>query len=118
MGKLDRLPRETARRATVLGIPLVLWATAALAGAPDGKQVFLNQKCNTCHAVSSAGIEAMIKMEKMRGPDLTGVVTDKAKVKDYVLQKSDMNGKKHPKKAGGSDDEVNALVDWLAAQKK
>ncbi len=117
MTKSGRSPRNAARRATVLGTSLLLWSTAAFAG-PDGKQIFLGQKCNTCHSVSSAGIEATIKVEKMRGPDLAGVVSDKAKVKDYVLQKSEMNGKKHPKKVGGTDEDVTALVDWLAAQKK
>ena len=45
---------------------------------PAGRQaVFLAQKCNTCHAVSSAGIEATTKSEKMKGPDLVGVVPKK-----------------------------------------
>ncbi len=115
MTKSGRSPRNSTRRVAVLGTSLLLWSTAAFA---DGKQIFLDQKCNTCHSVSSAGIEATIKVEKMRGPDLAGAVSDKAKVKDYVLQKSEMNGKKHPKKVGGTDADVSALVDWLAAQKK
>ena len=118
MTRSSRSARESVRRATVIGVPRLLWSTAVFAGAPDGKQVFLNQKCNTCHSVSSAGIEATIKVEKVKGPDLTGVASDKAKLKDYVLQKSEMNGKKHSKKFGGTDEEVNALLDWLAAQKK
>jgi len=117
MTKSSGSPRKSVRRAMVIGVPLLLWSTAAFA-APDGKQVFLNQKCNTCHSVSSAGIEATIKVEKDKGPDLTGVASDKAKLKDYLLQKSEMNGKKHSKKIGGTDEEVNALLDWLAAQKK
>ena len=118
MSKSGRRFHELARQVAVVGIVLWLGKTAAFAGAPDGKQVFLGQKCNTCHSVSSAGIEATIKVEKMKGPDLTGVTMDKAKVNDYLLQKSEMNGKKHPKKVGGSDADVSALIDWLAAQKK
>ena len=49
-----------------LGAALLCFATfsiatatpkAAAAAAPDGKAIFLAQKCNLCHSVSAAGIE-------------------------------------------------------------
>ena len=119
MKTLRRFRRQLCLRAPLLAVPiLVLSATATFAGAPDGRAIFLSQKCNMCHSVSSAGIEATVKAEKMKGPDLVGVAAEAPALKDYLMQKSEMNGKKHPKKAGGSEDDLKALIDWIKAQKK
>ena len=42
----------------------------------DGKAIFLAQKCNTCHSVSTEGIAATTKSEKMKGPDLINLKHD------------------------------------------
>jgi mono/diheme cytochrome c family protein len=84
----------------------------------DGKQIFLAQKCETCHAVSSAQIKAT---GKIKAPDLAGaaVAADAAWLARY-LRKQDKNkaGKTHLKAFTGSDEEMGALVAWLQAQKK
>ena len=51
---------------------LVALGGAANAAAADGKEIFLGQKCNMCHAVSSAGITPT---GKIKAPDLTGLAS-------------------------------------------
>jgi mono/diheme cytochrome c family protein len=85
----------------------------------DGRQIFLAQKCNLCHSVSPAGIEATTKSEKMKGPDLVGLSKRDAKLLNSYLRKAaDINGKKHIKQFTGSDEDIGALIAWLQAQEK
>lgn len=86
----------------------------------DGKQIFIAQKCNLCHTVSSAAIQAITKSEKMKGPDLTGLTPkqDAKLLNDYLRKKADINGKKHGKEFTGSDEEIGALIAWLQKQEK
>ncbi|HEX4954566.1 MAG TPA: cytochrome c [Thermoanaerobaculia bacterium] len=100
--------------------PLFTPAGTADAAAPDGKALFLAQKCNLCHSVSSVGITATSKSEKTAGPDLTTVAKphDAAFMKDFLLKKVDLNGKKHLKEFKGTDEELTALIAWVQAQHK
>jgi mono/diheme cytochrome c family protein len=96
---------------------------AAAAQAPkvlDGKQIFLAQKCNLCHGVSSAGIAATVKSEKMKGPDLTGVTPklDAKLLNEYLRKTAMIHDKKHGKEFTGSDEEMGALIAWLQKQEK
>ncbi|MFN7963962.1 MAG: c-type cytochrome [Thermoanaerobaculia bacterium] len=93
---------------------------AYAAAAPDGKAVFLAQKCNNCHAIQTAGIEAKAQNEKLRGPDLGGVVEklDPALVGKYVRKQEKIEGKLHKFEFKGTDDELKVLIDWLKVQKK
>lgn len=94
-------------------------AAAQTAKVLDGKQIFLAQKCNLCHGVSAAGIEATTKSEKMKGPDLVGEAKRDAKLLNGYLRKTaDINGKKHSKQFTGSDEELGALIAWLQKQEK
>jgi mono/diheme cytochrome c family protein len=89
------------------------------AAALDGKAIFLAQKCNMCHSVSTAGIEATTKSEKVKGPDLVNVKTDAATLTKYLKKQADVNGKKHAGAAWkGSDQELAALIAWIQKQKK
>jgi mono/diheme cytochrome c family protein len=101
------------------GFGFVLPAGAADPPA-DGKAVFLAQKCNTCHAVSTAAIEATTKSEKMKGPDLVGVVAEKGEewTAKYLRKEIDKDGKKHGKEVKLTEEEMKKLLAWLAAQKK
>ena len=87
-------------------------------GAKDGKQIFLDQKCNMCHSVSTAGIEATTKSEKMKGPDLVNSKHDAKTLSAYLKKTADLNGKKHPKAVTLSDADLNTLIHWSLAQKK
>jgi mono/diheme cytochrome c family protein len=88
-------------------------------GAPDGKAVFLAQKCEMCHSVSSAGIQAKATSEKLKGPDLTGVGKrhEAAVLRSYIKQESNLDGKKHKKGFKGTDAELDAMIAWLQSQK-
>jgi len=114
-------------RSTVT-LPAALALAAALLAAPvpspaqgakklDGKQIFLAQKCETCHAVSSAQIKAT---GKVKAPDLTGVAgsLDAAWLGKYLRkQEKSKAGKAHLKPFTGSDEEMGALIAWLQDQK-
>ncbi|HEX7182848.1 MAG TPA: cytochrome c [Thermoanaerobaculia bacterium] len=84
----------------------------------DGKAIFLAQKCSMCHSVSTAGIEATVKSEKMKGPDLVNVKEDAKLIVDYLRKKADIKGKKHGKVFTGTDEELGALVAWIQQQEK
>ena len=93
-------------------------AEAQSAKVLDGKQIFLAQKCNMCHSVSTAGIAATTKSEKMKGPDLVNVKHDAKLLNGYLRKTADINGKKHVKQFTGSDEEIGALIAWIQQQKK
>lgn len=84
----------------------------------DGKQIFLAQKCNMCHSISTAGIEATTKSEKMKGPDLVNLKHDAKLLNGYLRKTADINGKKHTKGFTGTDEELGALIAWMQKQKK
>jgi cytochrome c5 len=88
------------------------------AAAPDGKAIFLAQKCNMCHSISTAGIEATTKSEKMKGPDLVNIKLDAAVITKFLHKETEMDGKKHPKNVQLPDADMKALIDWVLAQKK
>ena len=89
--------------------------TLAGAATPDGKQIFLDQKCNMCHTVSSAGITPT---SKIKAPDLAGLASkeDAAWLTKFLKKEADKKGKKHIKPFTGSDEELGALVAWLQKQ--
>ncbi len=92
---------------------------AAAAAAPDGKTIFLAQKCNLCHTVSAAGIERQTKSEKVAGPDLTTATAkhDKAFLEKFLLKQETIDGKKHGKEWKGTTPELDAVIDWLKQSK-
>ena len=94
-------------------------AGAAAAGL-DGKAIFMAQKCNQCHAVSSVGIEAKVQSEKMKGPDLAGGLEkeDAATLNSYLKKQSKINDKLHKVDFKGTDEELSAVIEWLKQQKK
>lgn len=107
---------------TVLVFVILLAALYSSAGSaatgPDGKAIFLAQKCNMCHSVSTAGIEATTKSATMKGPDLVNVKVDAAAITKFLHKETEMNGKKHPKNVQLPDADMKALIDWVLAQKK
>ena len=87
-------------------------------GAKDGKQIFMDQKCNMCHSVPTVGITATTKSEKMKGPDLVNIKQDAKTLTAFLKKTADIDGKKHPKEVKLSDQEINTLIGWILAQKK
>ena len=107
----------------VLGLAaLALVAVSAAAeeeAMAPGHEAFASLKCNMCHAVSSAGIEAKTKSEKMFGGDLVNLAGewDAEKMRAYINREIEVDGKEHKKEFKGSDEELQAIVDWLLEQK-
>lgn len=105
--------------AAAILLPLALLAGGASWASEDGKKAFMGAKCQTCHSVESAGIEALAKSEKMRGPDLTNLHSkfDAQWLVKYLRKQEQLEGKAHRTEFKGSDEELQALVDWLLEQK-
>ena len=110
------------------GLVLGLVVTAALstvgmdpviarAADADGKAVFLDQKCNMCHDVTTAGIAATTKSEKLKGPDLVNLTADADWIAKYLKKEVDLEGKKHSKAYKGDEAALSAMVNWMLAQK-
>jgi len=85
------------------------------ADVPAGQQVFVDQKCGNCHAVSSAAIESKMK----GGADLAGIGAkkDAAWLKSYISQQQDVDGKKHKVGFKGTPEQLDQLVAWLGTLK-
>ena len=114
-----------SRLAVSLGGLIVLAALLILAAgsgaraeeALDGKTLFTEtHKCNMCHAVPAAGIEAKTKSDKMKGPDLGGKMeADFEQLAAYVRKAGELEGKSHKKEFKGTDEELQAIIDWLGS---
>jgi hypothetical protein len=96
----------------LLAVGIVFSAGAA---APPGQQVFLDQKCNNCHAVSTASIEGKSKT----AVDLAGVGAkkDAAFFKGYLQQTQDLDGKKHKVGFKGTPEQLDQVVEFLGGLK-
>ena len=82
----------------------------------DGKAIFTAQKCDMCHAVTSAEVKAT---SKIKAPDLSAVtVRDAGVLGQYLRKKAPLGGKPHVKAFMGSDEELGALIAWLQKQAK
>jgi mono/diheme cytochrome c family protein len=107
---------------------LLCGCVAHAADAP-GKALFLKNQCNKCHEVTAEGITPLPPAppapgEDDPGPikirDLSGVgkTKDAAFFKDFLQKKADADdGKKHPKKFKGTDEELGQVVDWITSLK-
>lgn len=111
--------------ATALGAAFGLTVLVILSGAPGGANAaeepagqgaFMAHKCNMCHAVSAAGIEATTKSESMKGADLGGKIEGDFKaIAAYVRKEGEIDGKTHKKGFKGTDEELQAIIDWLGS---
>ncbi len=81
--------------------------------------MFLAEKCHRCHSVSSAGIKAAGKKKRARATDLTGVGPRLGAqfLLKFLKRGVKKKGELHSKLFKGTDEELQALVDWLLEQK-
>lgn len=81
----------------------------------DGKKIFVDNKCNMCHTVTSAGIES----KKSDASDLSTVGKDKTVefLTKYLKKEAKINDKDHKSAFKGSDEDLKVLVDWLLTLK-
>src|SRR5262249_28807009 len=131
-------PMTSSGKITLVFALLAAGAGIALAQddakqAPDGKELFLAAKCNTCHSVMAAGIEkkkptaeeaAQASKEKAdknakKPPDLSSVGLDQKAdwIAKFITKKETLDGEKHPKLYKGTDEELKTLSTWLGEQK-
>ncbi|MDX1502121.1 MAG: hypothetical protein R3325_07145 [Thermoanaerobaculia bacterium] len=83
---------------------------------PAGQSLLLELKCNMCHSVPAAGIEAKTKSEKMKGPDLGGPVeADAETVAAYLRKEAELNGATHKKQVEISTEDAQTILDWLGS---
>jgi len=108
----------------VLALILALPALARADGS-DGPGLFKEAKCIKCHTVNSAQIERSEAVEKGQkpAPDLSGTGNAEGIDADWLskwLDKKEKskNGKKHPAKYKGSDDDKKILIDWMLTLKE
>lgn len=81
----------------------------------DGKKIFVDNKCNMCHTVTSAGIES----KKSDAVDLSTVGKDKTVefLSKYLKKEAKLNDKDHKSSFKGTDEDLTKLVDWLLTLK-
>jgi len=81
----------------------------------DGKQIFIDNKCNNCHTVTSMDITS----KKDDATDLSNASTvgDAALMKSYLLKEAKINDQDHKLKFKGTEAELDALVNWLLTLK-
>lgn len=105
--------------ATLVLLGMGLVASGEEAGA--GQEVFLAQKCNLCHSIEALGIEKRSKSENAatQGPDLSTVGDRHAPewIASYLKKEETLNDEEHKKRFRGTDEELQALVDWLGGMK-
>ena len=81
----------------------------------DGKKIFVDNKCNMCHVVTSMGIES----KKSDAVDLSKVGNEKTEefLMKYLKKETKLNDKDHKSSFKGSDADLKILVDWLLTLK-
>jgi mono/diheme cytochrome c family protein len=89
----------------------------------SGKKLFLDNKCNSCHAVESRGIQkkgAASSGEKKGPPDLSGIGSARKAewLTGYMKKENDIQGKKHIKAWTGNDEDLATIVKWMESLKK
>jgi len=107
-------------------------APAATPAAKDGKTLFLENKCNTCHTIQAAGVEKRkasseeaaaeskdkSKSEK-KPPDLSSVGLDQKPewIAKYLMKTESIKGEKHGRKFRGTEPELKTVSEWLGSMK-
>lgn len=77
----------------------------------DGKNIFIDAKCNNCHTVTSMDITS--KKDDATDFSNVGTVGDAHLIKSYLLKEAKINDKEHKTKFKGTEEELNNLVNWL-----
>lgn len=90
--------------------------SSAAEPTPDpAAELFQTLKCQLCHAVPAAGIEAKAKSAKVRGADLGTAANqlDAEQMTAFLQQQSAIDDQQHKKEFKGTDEELATLVEWL-----
>ena len=82
-----------------------------------GKDLFVNNKCNTCHAIKTQEIESK---QAGKYPDLSNVGSKEFTAEflhKYLMKEEKINNKQHPIKFKGEMAELETMVSWLLTLK-
>jgi hypothetical protein len=79
----------------------------------DPIKIFKDKKCSSCHSIKIVKIEK--KNKKSKAPDLSnvGAMHEPDFFMDWLLKNTEQNGKKHPIKFNGTDEEFASLLGFL-----
>ncbi len=82
-----------------------------------GKEAFLTNNCNRCHAIESQQIEATVQSRRVRGPDLSQLEErrDAPWLKQYLEKELQANDRDHSVAWTGSDEDLKDIASWLAS---
>lgn len=92
---------------------LILGTITLYSQSTDPKELFISNKCNTCHSVPKAGIKSKMPTKY---PDLPTKTTVETKIEDlikFIKQETKMKDKKHGLKFKGKDEELKSILKWL-----
>jgi mono/diheme cytochrome c family protein len=97
-----------------LSAPAVSASTPDSISMSDGKALFLENKCTSCHSVTAKGVEGA-KPDK--AIDISKVTDSEDFLTKYLKKEvtKDVDGKasKHKKSWKGSDEDLAAIIGWL-----
>lgn len=84
--------------------------------AEQGKIIFRENKCQSCHSIEAAGMK---KKPNQKPPDLSAVGSEHeaAFLTAFLKKKETINERKHAVSFKGSDEELDTLVKWLVSLK-
>ncbi len=124
---------STTRIITAAAIACAVLVAAAAAqdkpaaAAKDGKALFLEHKCNTCHTMQGQSIakkkaeatDAKEEKSEKKPPDLSAVGLERKApwMSKYLMKTEAIKGEKHSRKFRGTEAELTTLATWLEAQK-
>jgi hypothetical protein len=82
---------------------------------PDGKQIFVDKKCSSCHTVTSANITS----KKKDASDLSnaGAAGDAEFMAKYLTKKEKIDDKVHKAPWKGTEQELKTVSEWLVSLK-
>ena len=99
--------------AVVLGV--LAWAPSSSAREPIElfRETF---RCVSCHSVKAEALEAKTKSEKIRGRDLSGYKPRAGvDIVGFLRKKTRKAGELHSVGFKGTDEELQAILDWLGS---
>lgn len=99
-------------------LPAVVASGETEESAKDGKALFVDvHKCNMCHSVEAAGIEAKTKSKAMLGGDLSaGTDVELAELAAFLRKEAPLGDTaSHKKEFKGTDEELQTILDWLGS---
>jgi cytochrome c551/c552 len=81
----------------------------------DGKTIFTEKKCNTCHTVEVVQIES--KKKDAVDLSITGDKHNSEFLMKYLTKTEKINDKEHKISMKGTQEEIKTVSEWLASLK-